>query len=173
MEKGNIKNMRLVDRAKTGNDAAILSLTQKYFPSFRGLLARFGEISPGEFPALVWRAATTYRDTWSSFPTWLGWCVRSHCMNSRSSEKRFQNFKELWSSRHVESMCPGGASAADANAVLELLSGHLDRRAMLVVRMKYWNGMTYREIGRRIGFSHETAKRIHDRAVEWLRRQII
>lgn len=171
MEGRNLENLRLVARAKSGNDAAISSLAESHLPAFRGLLARFGEVPPGEFPALVWRAAETYRGGLSSFPSWLGWCVKSRCMNARSSERRFQCSKELFF-HPIEFPSPGW-SGIDAGTALELLSSHPDKRAAPVVKLKYWEDMTYREIGKKIGFSHETAKRIHDRAVEWLRKQIL
>lgn len=50
------------------------------------------------------------------------------------------------------------------------LSRILPPRQMRVLRLKYVHNYSFRDIGEKLGFSHETARSEHNRAIETARR---
>lgn len=66
----------------------------------------------------------------------------------------------------------GRLSAATAARILATLAGFLTAQQVQVIRMRYYGSRTFQEIGDEMGISVHAAYRIHQRALQSLRKRL-
>ena len=114
----------------------------------------------------------SYKSKKASFATWLYQIARNTVIDSYRINKKDISIDDVWDLSTNEDI----PAQVDARMSYEKLQIHLqgfksEHRDILM--MKFWLGMSYREIGEAIGKSENNVKQINSRTVRKLRDSMI
>lgn len=165
---------------------SLSSILDRYSPVFLSMYSKYSDsmMKSGADPndilsdknLIIFESAKSFNlDKGSSFCTWLSNNVKYRCLHliNKSTKRGLLSERVRQNSTTVETKNPY-LNKEMRNFVFNELSKMKDPRIRKVYSLRYYSGgkMTWANIGKRLGFSSQTAINLHKKGAEVLKRKI-